>query len=90
MAAGAPIVATRAGGVPEMLRDRETALLVPPRDPPALAAALERVLTAPELAAQLAALALRDLNERFSPSGRQQRLEAIYAETLRSRRGRRA
>jgi glycosyltransferase involved in cell wall biosynthesis len=39
IAAGTPIVATRAVGVPEMLRDRETALLVPPRDPQALAAA---------------------------------------------------
>jgi glycosyltransferase involved in cell wall biosynthesis len=85
MAAGAPIVAARAGGVPEMVRDQETALLVPPKQPPALAAALERVLTTPELAAQLAAQALGEVRERFSPSRRQDRLEAIYSEAFRRR-----
>ena len=44
MAAGLPVVACRAAAVPEVVRDGETGLLVEPRTPAALAAALERVL----------------------------------------------
>jgi glycosyltransferase involved in cell wall biosynthesis len=45
MAAGLPVVATNVGGVAESVVDGETGLLVPPGDPGALAAALDRVLT---------------------------------------------
>jgi glycosyltransferase involved in cell wall biosynthesis len=45
MAAGLPIVASAVGGVPELVRDGETGLLVPPGSVDALAAALQRVLT---------------------------------------------
>jgi glycosyltransferase involved in cell wall biosynthesis len=44
MAAGLPVVACRAAAVPEVVRDGETGLLVEPRTPTALAAALERML----------------------------------------------
>jgi len=44
MTAGRAVVATRAGGIPELVADDVTGLLVPPRDPAALAAALLRVL----------------------------------------------
>ncbi|HEX5988994.1 MAG TPA: glycosyltransferase [Solirubrobacterales bacterium] len=46
--AGVPLVASRVGGIPEIVRDPEEALLVPPGDPPALAAALRRALSEPE------------------------------------------
>jgi glycosyltransferase involved in cell wall biosynthesis len=39
-----PIVTTNVGGMPEAVRHEETGLLVPPADPPALAAAIERLL----------------------------------------------
>lgn len=58
MAAGLPIVATRTGGIPEIVRDGCTGLLVPPGDPPALADAVIRLLSDPALAARLAAAAL--------------------------------
>jgi glycosyltransferase involved in cell wall biosynthesis len=43
MAAGLPVVSTTVGGVPEVVRDGDTGLLVPPRDPAALAAAILRL-----------------------------------------------
>jgi glycosyltransferase involved in cell wall biosynthesis len=49
--AGVPLVASRVGGIPEIARDPEEALLVPPGDPSALAAALRRTLTEPEASA---------------------------------------
>lgn len=45
MAAGKPVVATRAGGIPEIVIEGETGLLVEPRNADALAAALTRVVT---------------------------------------------
>ncbi len=53
MAAGVPVVSTGAGGLSEYMRDGENALLVPVSEPPALAAAVARLLDAPELAARL-------------------------------------
>jgi glycosyltransferase involved in cell wall biosynthesis len=44
MASGVPIVSTDVGGIPHLVRDGETALLVGPRDPDAMAAAAVRVL----------------------------------------------
>jgi glycosyltransferase involved in cell wall biosynthesis len=49
MAVGLPVVATRVGGVPELVADEETGLLVEPDDPDALGAAIARLVTDPEL-----------------------------------------
>jgi glycosyltransferase involved in cell wall biosynthesis len=65
MASGLPIVATRVGGIPEVVADRETALLVPPGAPAELAAAMEKVLTDPDLARRLGSEGRRRV-ERFS------------------------
>ena len=45
MAAGKPVVASRTGGIPELLTDQVTGLLVPPKDPPALARAIAQLLS---------------------------------------------
>jgi glycosyltransferase involved in cell wall biosynthesis len=48
-AAGIPVVSTNLGGIPEAVRNGESAMLVPPRDYPALADALENLIRDPEL-----------------------------------------
>jgi glycosyltransferase involved in cell wall biosynthesis len=63
MANGTPIVATAVGGIPQMVLDGETGVLVPPRDPEALAGAIEHLLVDPELRAVLAAAAANRLSE---------------------------
>jgi glycosyltransferase involved in cell wall biosynthesis len=57
LAMGTPVVATAVGGVAEVVHDGENGLLVPPGDPDALAAAMERVLADDELRDSLAAAA---------------------------------
>ncbi len=55
MSCGRPVVGSRVGGIPSLLTDGHDGLLVPPGDPPALAAACRRVLTDPALATRLGA-----------------------------------
>jgi glycosyltransferase involved in cell wall biosynthesis len=65
MAAGLPVVATAVGGVPELVDDGTTGLLVPPGDAPALAAALERLLGDAALRARMGAAGWERVRERF-------------------------
>lgn len=53
MAAGLPIVASRVGGIPDLVRDDENGLLAPPGDAAAFAAAVTRVLSEPDTATRL-------------------------------------
>jgi len=53
LALGTPLIATAVGGVPEVVTDGVNGLLVPPGEPDALAAAIERFLGSPELRATL-------------------------------------
>jgi len=66
MALGKPVIASAAGGNPELVTDGEDGLLVPPLEPAAWAAALERVLVDPALAARLGEAARHTARERFS------------------------
>lgn len=78
MAAEVPVVATAVGGIPEIVTDGESALLVQPGDPQALAAAMQRLLEDPALAAALVRRARAVIRERFTPAERTRRLAAIY------------
>jgi glycosyltransferase involved in cell wall biosynthesis len=79
MWAGTPCVATRVGGTTFVVRDGETGLLAPPRDPAALAAALARVLTEPGLAETLVTRALAMVRAEFTP----EKMSADYAQLYR-------
>ena len=81
-AAGTPVVATRIGGIPEVVEDGRTGLLVQPEDPRALAAALAAVLRDGAAARERAARARRLVEERFSHRASVGRLLALYEELL--------
>ena len=70
MALGTPVVATSVTGIPELVRHDDTGLVVPEHDPPALAAALDRVLRDGDLGMRLAASG-RSLVERDYDGRRQ-------------------
>ncbi|HVK11708.1 MAG TPA: glycosyltransferase, partial [Gemmataceae bacterium] len=65
-AAAVPVVATAVGGIPEVIADCETGLLVPPGKPEALAERLLRVVRSRSLAHRLGVAARRRMEERFS------------------------
>ena len=66
MAASRPIVATSAGGIPEIVEDGVTGLLVPPRDHTALAAAIVRALNDDAGRRRMAGAGFARVNERFT------------------------
>ena len=76
---GTPVIATRVGGVPEIVRDGENGLLVEPGDPIALAAAIRRFLDDTELRDRLEAAAASSV-ERFSADRVYGELESILLE----------
>src|SRR5204863_4056449 len=67
MAANVPIVATAVGGVPEIVENEESALLVPASDPAALLAAIARLLADAELGQRLTKNAAKLVVENHSP-----------------------
>jgi glycosyltransferase involved in cell wall biosynthesis len=82
MAASRPIVASAVGGIPEVITHGETGLLVPPGDPHALAAAVRRLLEAPEEARRMGEAARRAVRARFDVATMARRYEGLYEEVL--------
>jgi glycosyltransferase involved in cell wall biosynthesis len=66
MASGRPVIATAVGGLPEIVDDGVTGLLVPSRDPQALASAALRVIQCPELVSSMVQAARRRVEQEFS------------------------
>jgi glycosyltransferase involved in cell wall biosynthesis len=85
-AAGCCVVAADHGGLPEILSHDATGLLVPPRDPPALAAAVAGLLDDPARADALGAAAADDIAARFSRTQLLEDVQALYDELLGHRR----
>ena len=82
-AARVPAVASSVGGIPEVVTDKETGILVAPEDAAALARGIEAVLDDPAGAAERAAAARRLVEKRFSHATSVGRLLAIYESLLR-------
>lgn len=82
MRSAKPIVATRVGGVPDMAVCGKDALLIPSRDVPALAKAIDRLLANEPEAASLGCHARETVMKKFSPEAYFHALMGIYRETL--------
>ncbi len=79
MAAGLPAVSTTVSGIPELVTDGVTGLLVPPDDPAALAVALHRLARDPELGRRLAAAGTAAVHERFDGERLARQLVELFA-----------
>jgi glycosyltransferase involved in cell wall biosynthesis len=82
MAMKKPIVATNAGGVPEMVRDGKEALLVPPSAPTAIAEAVESLFKSEQMAQRLADAGFERLRSTFAPESAASRYQEVYMKLL--------
>ena len=75
-------MASRVGGIPAIVEDRRTGLLVPPGDADALAAAIAEVIERPDWARTLGLAARDRIDASFSVPAMVQAVEAVYDEAL--------
>jgi glycosyltransferase involved in cell wall biosynthesis len=80
LALGKPVVATRVGGIPEIIEDHETGLLVPPKDPVALSEAILAVLSNHGLAVRLGRNGRQVVHGRFAADTMIRQTEQLYLE----------
>ena len=86
MALGTPVISTDVTGIPEVLRDGETGLLVPQRNPAALAGAISRLIGDSTLRIRLADRARRLIEAGFDVQDNAAQLREIFAESAESSR----
>jgi len=84
MAGGLPVVATRHGGIPEVVRDGESGLLCAERDASALAGALAKLAASPALFTEMSGRASASVKEQFSAGRQIEAVEEIYREAIES------
>jgi len=82
MAMSLPVVASRVGGIPDVVVHQETGLLVPPSDAPALAAAMESILVDKAVAVRMGAAGRARVDERFRARAMAQAIEKVYRRLL--------
>ena len=78
---GLPVIATRVGGLPEVVSDRKSGLLIPPADVPALKAAIIALHDDPGLRARMGA-AGREIAEGFAPAKMAEQYLRLYTDVL--------
>lgn len=78
MASGVPVVASRIGGIPEIIQDGVDGVLVPPHDPAAMALAVDKLASSTELATRIGEAAMLTAQSRFDSSKSVRGVEAIY------------
>jgi glycosyltransferase involved in cell wall biosynthesis len=83
-AAGVPVISTRVGGIPEIVHDNETGLLVPPYDWSALSSAISRVLSDDALRRKLSRNEHTLALQKYRIAAALDSLESVYVEMLRS------
>ncbi len=88
MAMSRPVVASNVGGIPEMIEDGVTGLLVPPHDPPALASAISRLLLDHPYADTLARAGHQLVHDRFCVQRMVNAVQELYDEGARAVRPR--
>ncbi len=82
MACGTPVIATRAGALPEIVGEYGTGVLIPPADPPALAAAIKRLLADQPLRQRMGEAARKRIEESFSWEVSARKTLEVYEEVL--------
>jgi glycosyltransferase involved in cell wall biosynthesis len=88
-ASGLPVIGTDVGGVSEMLRDGDTGILVPPKNPQSLTDALARLIDDPALRRRMGEAGRKMVWEEavFSPARLAETTEAVYLKWLAERAG---
>jgi glycosyltransferase involved in cell wall biosynthesis len=86
LALGTPVISTDVTGIPEVVRDEETGLLVPQHDPPALAAALERLLSDAALRVELSTRARHFMEAEFNIHRNTARRRALFQAAVEGQR----
>lgn len=82
MAAGTPVVSTRCGGPEEIVIDKRTGLLVPPRDVDALALAIAHILGDPAEAARFSVAGRLRLNETFTLDAHTHKVQSVIKDVV--------
>lgn len=85
---GRPVVASNVGGIPEVVQDGETGMLVAPRDAPALARAVCRLAADPALRQSMGARAVAVAQSAFSPDRMVEETIMVYERVMRDSSGR--
>lgn len=85
-AAGLPIIASNVGGIPEIIRDNIDGLLVPPANEQAIAEAIVKLLSNPDLATRLAQQAQKRAFSEFSAEAMTTKYVDLYFDLLKRRR----
>jgi glycosyltransferase involved in cell wall biosynthesis len=85
-ASGKPVIGSRIGGIPELVKDRETGLLFSPGDPRDLREKILGLLKRPDMVAEMGKNARRLIEEKLNPDEYYRGLTGIYENAMAARR----